>query len=204
MLKPIGKPKATRSALAIQGVTLNGEEVLNVSDTLDVTETAAAIAEKPKTLSKKNKNRKNQKNIQGRNNSNQSSSRDRDSSNRSRSSEPDRTTNRQKHNPCTRCGSLSHNFSNCYLAIGQDSDLITDEARKRFQNNMKAASFRKRVDGLRKTPESNSDEWKGADGDSTKKVMYRVSASFQFDLNAWSQFSISWHNAWFCCFCPRL
>ncbi len=157
-LKPVSKPKTTRSAFAIQGVTLNREEVPNASDPPDVTETGAVIAEKPKTPSKKNKDRKNQKDNRGRNNSNQSSSRDRDSSNRSRSPGPDRTTNRRKREPCTGCGGLSHNFSKCYLALGQDSDLITDEARKKFQNNMKAASFRKRVDDLRKTPESNADK----------------------------------------------
>ncbi len=62
MLKPVSKPKATRSAFAIQGVFLNWEEVPNISDTPNVTETGAAIAGKPKSPSKKNKNRKNQKN----------------------------------------------------------------------------------------------------------------------------------------------
>ncbi len=49
---------------------------------------------------------------------------------------------------------------------------------------MKAASFKKRVDDLRKTLENNLDEWGSADKGSKKKVMYRVSALFQFDLNA--------------------
>ncbi len=158
MLKPVSKPKATRSTFAIQGVTLNGEEVPKVSDTHDATETEAAIAGKPKILSKKNKDQKNQKDNRGRNNSNQSRSRDRGSSNRSRSPGLDRTINRRKREPFTGCGGLPHNFSKCYLALGQDSDLITDKARKKFQNNMKAASFRKRVDYLKKTPESNTDE----------------------------------------------
>ncbi len=184
MLKPVSKPKATRSAFAIQGVTLNGKEVPNVSDTFEVTESGAAIAGKPKTPSKKNKDRRNQKNNRGRNHSNHSSSCDRNWSNRSRSPGPDRSTSRQKHEPCTGCGSLPHNFSKCYLALGQDSDLITNEARKKFQNNMKAASFRKRVDDLKKTPESNADECGSADRGSTKKVMYRVSVLSQFDLNA--------------------
>ncbi len=69
-LKPVSNLKATRSAFAIQGVTSNGEEVPNVSDTPDVTETGAAIAGKPKTPSKKNKDGKNQKNNRGRNHSN--------------------------------------------------------------------------------------------------------------------------------------
>ncbi len=77
MLKQVSKSKATRSAFAAQGVALNGEEVPNGSDTPDVTEIVAAIAEKPKTLSKKNKKQKNQKDNRGRNNSNQSSSCDR-------------------------------------------------------------------------------------------------------------------------------
>lgn len=158
MLKPVSKPKATRSAFATQGVTLNGEEVPNVLDTPDVAETGAAIAEKPKTPSKKDKKRKNRNDNRGRNNFNRSSSRDRDSSNRSRSPGPDRTTTRRKRDPCTGCGGLSHNFSKCYLVLGQDSDLITDEAREKFQNNMKAASFRKRVDDLRKTLESKEDQ----------------------------------------------
>ncbi len=135
ILKPVSKPKATRSAFVIQQVTLNGEEVPNVSDTPDVTETGAAIAGKPKTPSKKNKDRKNQKNNRGRNNSNQSSLRDRDSSNRSRfpdlsnrsrSPGPDRITNKQKRKTFTGFGGLSHNFSKCYLALGQDFNLITD------------------------------------------------------------------------------
>ncbi len=184
MLKPVCKPKATRSAFAIQGVTLNGEELLNVSDIPDVTETGAAIARKPKTPSKKNKHRKNQKDNWGRNHSNQSSSCDRNSSNCSCSPRPDRKTNRWKREPCIGWGGLSYNFSKCYLALGPDSDLITDEARKIFQYNMKAASFRKRVDDLRKTTESNSDKWRGADWGSTQKLMYRVSAFSQFDLNA--------------------
>ncbi len=66
--------------------------------------------------------------------------------------------------------------------------MITEEARKKFQNNIKAASFRKLVDDLRKTLESNSDKWRDADGDSTKKIMYKVSALFQFDLNAQSPY----------------
>ncbi len=55
MLKPVSKSKVTRSAFAIQAFTLNGEEVPNVSDTHDVTETGAAISGKPKTPLKKNK-----------------------------------------------------------------------------------------------------------------------------------------------------
>ncbi len=186
MLKPVSKPKATRSAFAIQGVTLNGEKLPNVSDTPDVTETGAVIAGKPKTSLKKNQNWQNQKDNRGRNNSDQSSSCDRDSSNRSRSRGPCCTTNGQKRDPCTRCDGLSPNFSKCYLALGPDSNLITDEARQKFQNNKKAARFRKRVDDFRKTPKSNSDEWRSADRGSTKMVMYRVSALSQFDLNTWS------------------
>ncbi len=53
MLKPVSKAQATRSAFATQGVSLNGEEVPNTSNTPDVTETGAAVAEKPKTPSKK-------------------------------------------------------------------------------------------------------------------------------------------------------
>ncbi len=158
MLKPVSKPKATRSTFAIQKVTLNGEPVPSVSDTPDVEGTGATIAGKPKTLSKKNKVRKNQKDNRGRNNSNQSSSCDKDSSNCFRSPGPERSTKSRKREPCTGCGSPSLNFSKCYLALGQNSDLITDEARKKFQNNMKAASFRKRVNNLRKTPESNLDK----------------------------------------------
>ncbi len=49
---------------------------------------------------------------------------------------------------------------------------------------MKAGSFRKRVDDLRKTLESNADKWGGADRDSTKNVVHRVSAFSSFDLNS--------------------
>ena len=175
MLKPVSKPQSTRPAFATQEVTLNWEEVANVSDNPDVTETGAAIAQKPKTSSKKKKKRKNQMNNRGRNNSNRSSLCDIDSSNRSRTSGPDRRINRQKRDLYTWCGGLSHNFSKCYLALGQHSDLIKDEAREKFQNNTKTASFRKRVDDLRKTPESNSDKWGGADRGSMEQVMYRVS-----------------------------
>lgn len=55
MLKPVSKPKTTRSAFATQKVMFNGKKVSNVLDTSDVTETRAAIAEKPKTPAKKNK-----------------------------------------------------------------------------------------------------------------------------------------------------
>ncbi len=158
MLKRVRKPKAIQSAFATQEVTLNGEEVPNVLDTLDITKTGTAIAEKPKTPSVKNKQRKNQKDNRGRNNSNQSSSRDRDINNRFRSPKPNGTTNRENHGSYTGCDSPSQNISKCYFAVGQDSDLIRDKAREKFQNNMKAASFRKRVDGLQKTPEGNSDE----------------------------------------------
>ena len=158
MLKRVSIPKVIRSAFVTQGIILNNEKVPNVSDIPDITETGAAIAEKPKTSSKKNKKRKNQKDNRGPNNSNQSSLRDRDSSNRSCSPGTDCTTNRQKRDLFTGCGSLSHNFSRCYLPLGQDPDLIIDEAKKKFQHNMKAASFRKRVGDLSKTPESNSDK----------------------------------------------
>lgn len=156
-LKPVSKPKATRSAFAAQGVTLNGEEAPDALDTPNTTETGAAISEKPNAQSKKKNKRKNQNDNRGRNNSTENSNR---SSSRSRSPGPDRTTNRRKRDPCASCGGLSHNFSNCYLALGKDYDLITDEAREKFQNNMKLASFRERVDKLRKTPqsESNADE----------------------------------------------
>ncbi len=186
MLKPVSKPKATRLEFVTQGFAFNVENMPNVSNTPDIIETGGAIVEKPKTPSKKNKKRKNQKDNRGRNNSNQSSSRDKDSSNLSCSPRPDRTTDGQKHNSFTGCRCLSHNFSKCYLPIGQDSDLITDEQQKNFENNMNAASFKKQVDDLRKKPESNSDKWGGIDGGSMKKVMYRVSAFSQFDLNAWS------------------
>ncbi len=49
---------------------------------------------------------------------------------------------------------------------------------------MNTASFRKGVDDFKKTPENNTDEWMGGDGGSMKKVMYRVSAFSQFNLNA--------------------
>ncbi len=48
---------------------------------------------------------------------------------------------------------------------------------------MKAASYKKQVDNLRKTLERNPDEWEGADRGSTKKVMYGVLALSQFDVN---------------------
>ena len=59
MLKPVSKPKATQSAFATQKVMLNREKVLDVLDISNITETWAAIAEKAKTLAKKNKKRKN-------------------------------------------------------------------------------------------------------------------------------------------------
>lgn len=70
MLKPISKPKATQSAFATQKITCNGEEVPNVLDTSNVTESGATIAEKPKILAKKNKKPKNQNDNQGYNNFN--------------------------------------------------------------------------------------------------------------------------------------
>lgn len=128
------KPRATRSAFTARGVTLNGEEAPDASDNPDATAAGAAITEKPKAPSKRK--------------------------HKSQNEDSDRTTNKRKRDPCTACGGLSHNFSKCYLALGQESDLITDEARGKFQNNMKAASFRKRVSDLKKTlpSESNADE----------------------------------------------
>ncbi len=49
---------------------------------------------------------------------------------------------------------------------------------------MKATSFKKRTDDLRKTPKSNMDKLEAADRCSIKKVIYRVSVLSQFDLNA--------------------
>ena len=129
-LKPVSKPKATRSAFTARGVTLNGEEAPDVSDNPDATAAGSAIAEKPKAPSKRKR--------------------------KSRNKDSDRTTNSRKRNPCAGCGGLSHNFNKCYLALGEESDLITDEAREKFQANMKAASFRKRVDDLRKPLQSDS------------------------------------------------
>ena len=183
MLKSVSKPQAIRSVFATQGVNLNTEMMSNILYTPDVTGTGAAIAEKPKTFSKKDKKWKNQKNNRGRHNPNQSSLDDRDSSNHSRSPRPDCITNGQKRDPCTGCDGSSHHFSKCYLTLGQKSDLLTDEAREKSQNNMKKASFRNRVDNLRKTPESNLDKLGGVDGGSLEKVISRVSALCQFNLN---------------------
>ena len=184
MLKLASKPKATQSAFTTQEVILNEEKIPDVLDTSDVPETRAAIAEKPKTPTKKNKKRKNQNNNQNCNNLNWSSLRNQDSSNCSRSPQPDCTTNWQKRNPCTGCGGLWHNFSKCYLSLCPDSNLITNEARKKFQNNIKAARFRKRVDNVKKTTENEVDKWRGVDRSSIKKVMYKVWTFSQFDLNA--------------------
>lgn len=57
-------------------------------------------------------------------------------------------------NPCDGCGGSSHTFSKCHLVLGQERDRLPDEARETFRNNMKAASFKKRVDDYRKTLQS--------------------------------------------------
>ena len=155
MLKPVSKPKATQSAFASQEVTFNRRELLNVLDIFNVTETGFVIAEKPKTISKK---KKEQNDNQGCNNFNQSSLYNRDSNNRSCSAGPDHIINRKKRNPSIGCGGLLHNFSKCYLTLSQESDLIRDKAREKFQNNMKAASFTKQVDNFRETPKNKTDQ----------------------------------------------
>ena len=55
MLKLVSKPKDSRSAFITQGVTLNREEMPNASDPPHVTETGAAVTEKPKNPPKKSK-----------------------------------------------------------------------------------------------------------------------------------------------------
>ena len=158
MLKPISKPKVTQLAFATQKVILNGEKMPNILDTSYITEIGAAITKKPKNPTKENKKQKNQNNNRGRNNFNQSSLCNKDSRNCSRFSQINYITNGQKRNSCTKCGGLSYNFSMCYLSIGQDYNLITDKVRKKFQNNMKAANFKKHVDDFRRMAESKTDQ----------------------------------------------
>lgn len=55
MLKLVNKPKATQLVFATQEVIFNREEVPNVLSTFNFTEIKAAIAEKLKTPTKKNK-----------------------------------------------------------------------------------------------------------------------------------------------------
>ena len=93
MLKLISKLKAIQSAFATQKVTLNGKKVPNFLDTSNFTEIRVVIAEKPKTLVKKNKKRKNQNDNWGCNNFNWSSLCNRDSSNCSHSLQPHCTKN---------------------------------------------------------------------------------------------------------------
>ena len=161
MLKPVSKPKATQSAFAAQEITLNKKEILDTSNSLDIIETGAIAIEKSKTISKKrNKKRKTQNSNWGRNNSaediNQSSLHDRNLFNCFCSPRSNCISNRQMRNPYASCDSFSHNFSKCYLALGKDSNLTTDVIWEKFQNNMKVASFRKQVDNLQKTLQSES------------------------------------------------
>lgn len=62
MLKLVSKPKATQSAFITLKIIFNEKKVLNILDTSNVIETEAAIIEKPKTFSKKNKKQKNENN----------------------------------------------------------------------------------------------------------------------------------------------
>ena len=128
----------------------------NTLDHPEVTETRADVAEKLKNPLKKSKEGKNQNNNRGHSNLNQSSLHDRNR--RSRFPRPDCTINRQKRKPCTRCDGLSHDFSKCYIALGQDSDLITKEERKNFQKNTKASNFRNQVDDLKKPVKNNKNQ----------------------------------------------
>lgn len=143
-LKPVNKPKATQSAFATQGPTLNGEEAPDASVTPESAEatakTTAEAAKQPKQLTKR-KQRKGQNQQRRRTDSNEESS-NQPSSNRSRFPKS-RTTNNRKHDPCTACGGTSHTFSRCYLVLGLERDWLTDEAQDAFKNNMKAASFKK-------------------------------------------------------------
>lgn len=146
-LRVANKPRTTRSAFPTQAVTLNGEEAPDTSVTPESTEATAETPKQPKRSTKR-KQRKSQNNQRGRRtDSNEESSNQ--STNRSRSPKS-RTANDRSHDPCVACGGTSHTFSRCYLVLGQERDWLTDEARDAFKNNMKAASFKKRVDDYRK------------------------------------------------------
>lgn len=49
---------------------------------------------------------------------------------------------------------------------------------------MKIPSFKKQVDNFRKIVKNKTDQWWSTDRNNMKKVMYKISALFQFDLNA--------------------
>ena len=147
-LKPVNKPKATRSAFTAQDATLNGEEAPDASVTSDSAETTAGAAKQSKRSTKR-KQRKSRNPQRGR----RTDSTEEDSnqsSNRSRSPKANRTKSDRKRDPCDACGGTSHAFSECYLVLGQERDWLSDEAREAFKNNMKAANFKKRVDDYRK------------------------------------------------------
>lgn len=88
----------------------------NTSNPSVITKTEAIVAKKPKNLSKKSKKQKNQNNNQGCNNFNQSNLCNRNCC--SCFAETDYRINKKKHNFCTRCRSLLHNFSKYYLTLG--------------------------------------------------------------------------------------
>lgn len=169
LLKPIGKPKTTQSAFAAQGVTLNGEEAPDASEALDASEAPDASAtpdtteagviapEKPKLSSNKNRQKSNNRGRRTKSTEEDSNP----STNRSCSPKSNQAKTDRNRDPCAACSGTSHTFSRCYLVLGQEQDWLTDEAREVFKNNMKAASFKKRVDDYRKAlqiAQSTADE----------------------------------------------
>lgn len=54
--------------------------------------------------------------------------------------------------PCGACGVKYHRFKRCFLVQGKENEKpwISQTARDTFKNNMKTATFKKRVDDYRK------------------------------------------------------
>ncbi|MCJ1470525.1 hypothetical protein MMC07_009171 [Pseudocyphellaria aurata] len=129
----VNKPKATRSAFASEEVTLDGDEADNLdSDGIK---------------SKRGKKRKNESSGQALSNKRQIPS--------SRSAKPSKTqkTNESRKRSkglCSACGGQSHTFSRCYLVLERKKDWILQEVQDTFTSNMKAPTFRKKVEDFRK------------------------------------------------------
>lgn len=96
----------------------------NALNTSNILKIEVIIADKPKILLKKNK-QKIQNNNWSCNDFNQNSLNNKN--HYSHYFKLDYIINRQKRNFYNLCSNLSHNFSKYYLILGHDSDLIIDE-----------------------------------------------------------------------------
>ena len=145
----VSKPRTTRSAFTTQEATLGGET------------DKPATAEGNEPSKKSNENSKKKSNRKRKQSSNNNSAQNTSanvaaSATTTSSSGPGGPPDSLNQNPaqkrnktdkCTACGGTGHKFSRCYLVREtSDKEWVDWEV---FDNNMKVASFRKRVEEVR-------------------------------------------------------